>query len=199
MKNALETWTFRCLIFFCTVQSWKSGQVRYKKRSSYSFACQNRICWITVLNFSKYFHTQQHFEFSRLKSFQVLCRKTLGTTLSFFFKVANNVSTIFELNEWQNMEWQRQTRKCFEVTGFCAALLQLDHFSRSIILSRLGVDQSYTRNLPTRGGRRKNKESKKRPRFLAYLIKGITSTVFENLSKIISIFRKSVRSEIALF
>ena len=84
MKNALETWTFRCLIFFCTVQSWKSGQVRYKKRSSYSFACQNRICWITVLNFSKYFHTQQHFEFSRLKSFQVLCRKTLGTTLSFF-------------------------------------------------------------------------------------------------------------------
>ena len=52
-----------------------------------------------------------------------------------------------------------------------------DHFSRSIILSRLGVDQSYTRNLPTSdlGGRRKTRRrgggSKKRQRFLAYLIK----------------------------
>ena len=59
------------------------------------------------------------------------------------------------------MEWQRQTRKCFEVTEFALPAQQpfSDHFSRSIILSRLGVDQSYTRNLPTSdlGGRRKTR------------------------------------------
>ena len=64
------------------------------------------------------------------------------------------------------MEWQRQTRKCFEVTGFCAALLQLDHFSRSIILSRLGVDQSYTRNLPTRGGLKEKQGEQKKAKIL---------------------------------
>ena len=150
---------------FCTVQSWKSGQVRYKKRSSYSFACQNRICWITVLNFSKYFYTQQHF--------QVLCRKTLGTTLSFFSKL-QTMWVLFS-NWMSDRIWSGKDKPESVLRSLDFALLQLDHFSRSIILSRLGVDQSYTRNLPTRGGRRKNKESKKRPRFLAYLIKGITS------------------------
>ena len=46
------------------------------------------------------------------------------------------------------------------------ALLQLDHFSRSIILSRLGVDQSYTRNLPTRGGLKEKQGEQKKAKIL---------------------------------
>ena len=79
------------------------------------------------------------------------------------------------------MEWQRQTRKCFEVTGFCVSL---DHFSRSIILSRLGVDQSYTRNLPTSdlGGRRKTRRrgEQKKAKILSLSDKRHTTPAFSS-------------------
>ena len=76
------------------------------------------------------------------------------------------------------MEWQRQTRKCFEVTGFCVSL---DHFSRSIILSRLGVDQSYTRNLPTqRGGRRRKTRRGEQKKILSLSDKRHTTPAFSS-------------------